>query len=354
MKQFLRAIIILFLVSATVVLFWPMAMPLFFGMIFFPVLYPTFKRLTDKFPKLNRSLAAIIVINLFLAIVLVPSVLIGIHGARITIEYLKDAQVSNTPEESLVNNQEKNIQKVDSILQNVNDKLGINIPPLEKTLRNNLKRVSTFLLGMLNDFLVAIPDFILAYVIVLLTLFFSLVETAALKAFFIKNTLLSPERSQKLLSSIFMCSRSVIISNVVTGATQATIVGLGALITKSGDFFVVSFITFILSFIPVVGAAPVAFGLGIYQLSIGNIGAGITMCVVGSFVGVVDNIIRPYLIRGTVDIHPFLSLIAILGGILLFGLPGLFIGPLVFSIVYEVLPLYIEEYKANDTERKNP
>jgi predicted PurR-regulated permease PerM len=61
--------------------------------------------------------------------------------------------------------------------------------------------------------------------------------------------------------------------------------------------------------------------------------------------GISDNLIRPFMgTLGEVNVHPLIGLLAIIGGVIMFGLPGLFIGPLVVSLSFGALPIIIEEY----------
>ena len=69
------------------------------------------------------------------------------------------------------------------------------------------------------------------------------------------------------------------------------------------------------------------------------------MLTIALVAGVSDNIIRPYLSsKGNVETNPIIGLIAIIGGVTMFGLPGLFIGPLVVSVFFGVLPIILDEY----------
>lgn len=142
-----------------------------------------------------------------------------------------------------------------------------------------------------------------------------------------------------------VCCREIFFSNLITGVLQASIVSIGALIFGVGDFFLVFFITFVFSFIPVIGAAPVAVLIGAICLLEARVGAGLSMMVVEGVAGLSDNIIRPVLgSLGELKAHPLIGFLAVIGGVISFGLPGLFIGPLVVSLSFGALPIIIQEY----------
>jgi predicted PurR-regulated permease PerM len=69
------------------------------------------------------------------------------------------------------------------------------------------------------------------------------------------------------------------------------------------------------------------------------------MSVVSIISGVADNIVRPYLTgQGEVQIHGFITFLAIIGGVLVMGLPGLFVGPLLALLTFGALPIILDDY----------
>ena len=59
-------------------------------------------------------------------------------------------------------------------------------------------------------------------------------------------------------------------------------------------------------------------------------------------VGSADNVIRPWVIAGRVEIHPLVLLFALIGGVASFGFLGLFLGPIVVSILMALLEMLPE------------
>jgi predicted PurR-regulated permease PerM len=64
-----------------------------------------------------------------------------------------------------------------------------------------------------------------------------------------------------------------------------------------------------------------------------------------AIVGVVDNLIRAYMIKGESSVHPIFIIFSILGGISLFGFWGVIFGPLIISIAVTILHIYELEYE---------
>jgi predicted PurR-regulated permease PerM len=110
-----------------------------------------------------------------------------------------------------------------------------------------------------------------------------------------------------------------------------------------------------LALIPLVGAFIVYIPAGIILILGGSIVKGIVVISFGILVSQVDNIVRPLLISGRASMHPLLLFFAILGGISLFGLLGLVVGPMVaasFIILLKIfeMRLHPEEEPAIETE----
>ena len=75
----------------------------------------------------------------------------------------------------------------------------------------------------------------------------------------------------------------------------------------------------------------------------GDHGWAIALGVWSAFVGTLDNFIRPALIKRGADLPFLLILAGVLGGLLTFGIVGLFIGPVVLAITYRLLEAWIAE-----------
>jgi predicted PurR-regulated permease PerM len=202
-----------------------------------------------------------------------------------------------------------------------------------------------FLSATFSEFVGELPTIFLVGFITILSVYFFLSESDRIRSLFDRYFYFNKENGDKFVLMFKVCCREVFFSNIITGILQSTIVSLGALYFDIGDFFLVFFITFVVSFIPIIGAAPVAAVLGLICITESRVGAGMGMMVVAAFSGISDNIIRPYLgSLGAVEVHPFIGLLAVIGGVIMFGLPGLFIGPMVVSLCFGALPIVIEEY----------
>lgn len=347
--QIFKILIIIALAVSVLILFTPFLLPVALGGILCVVIFPLYKKMTDK--NWNPTVAALTSLLIFSLVFAVPTSLVIVKGARVTSEFVQKTLESKKPQEQMVPDQQKNMAKIENFAEKTANMFGINIPDPSVVLNKAVNSVGSFVLNALTDFFKQLPDFVLAFFIALLTMYFGLIEHVKVQAIAKKYSFLSPRNAEKFIENIVISCRSVIFSNVVTGAIQSMIVATGAYFTKTGNFFVVGFVTFVFSFIPVIGAAPVAFALGAYALISGSTIQGIVMLIVGTIAGISDNFIRPLMLSGSGEVHPLWSLLGILGGIILFGLPGLFVGPLILSVSSSCLPIYIKDFR--ETAKKS-
>lgn len=95
------------------------------------------------------------------------------------------------------------------------------------------------------------------------------------------------------------------------------------------------------SLVPVVGSALIWVPISVSLMLSGHMGRGIFLIIFCSLiVGAVDNFVRPWLISGRAEMSGLLIFISVLGGIGVFGLLGVVLGPLVVALAANILDLY--------------
>jgi predicted PurR-regulated permease PerM len=98
------------------------------------------------------------------------------------------------------------------------------------------------------------------------------------------------------------------------------------------------------SIIPVVGASIIWIPSGLYLIFIGATWKGVFVLAWGTLViSAADNIIRPWVVSGKVELHPLVLLFFILGGVEAFGFIGLFLGPVIASVLTVLFKMFREE-----------
>ena len=201
-------------------------------------------------------------------------------------------------------------------------------------------KISPIILDKVTLILGSLPDLILSMFVFFCMLILFVLNAAKIKKYILGIAIL-PEYETNLITKSLQDSCSMIlISTLLIGALQAFIVAVGSSIFGYHEFFLIFLVTFFLSFIPVIGAAPVAALLALISFLTGNSGDGIGLIVVTVIAGSIDNILKPFVFSSTEDsLHPLVSLLGIIGAIIVFGLPGLLLGPLLSQITVHLVPL---------------
>jgi predicted PurR-regulated permease PerM len=130
--------------------------------------------------------------------------------------------------------------------------------------------------------------------------------------------------------------RGVALGVVVTALVQALIGGLGLLVAGVPFAPVLTALMFLLA-VAQIGAVPVLVVPIIWLYWTGSPGWGTFLLVVAIIAGSLDNVLRPILIRTGADLPLLLIFVGVIGGLIAFGLIGIFVGPLVLAVSYTLL-----------------
>lgn len=174
----------------------------------------------------------------------------------------------------------------------------------------------------------------------LIALFFLLVDGHRLVAWIEEVSPLREGQTAELLTDFRRTTSTVIRSAVLTALVQAVTSLVGYFIARAPQPILLALITFVLAFVPALGAAIIPVVVGVAMILGGHLLGGLFLIGWGIFVvGLVDNVVKPLFIKGGVEIHGAVIFFSLLGGIAAFGPVGLIVGPLVVSFFLAVVRL---------------
>lgn len=136
--------------------------------------------------------------------------------------------------------------------------------------------------------------------------------------------------------------RGIALGVVVTAVAQALLAGLGLLIAGIPFAAALTALVFILC-IAQVGPILVLGPAVVYLFWSGQTGWGVFLLVWTLVVGTMDNVLRPYLIKKGADLPLVLVFAGVLGGLMTFGLIGIFVGPVVLAVAHTLLEAWSEQ-----------
>jgi predicted PurR-regulated permease PerM len=134
--------------------------------------------------------------------------------------------------------------------------------------------------------------------------------------------------------------RAVALGIVVTAVVQALIGGIGLAVTGVPHSVLLTCIMLMLG-VAQIGPAPVLVGAVIWLYVNDQTFWGSVMVVWALVTMSLDNVLRPLLIKKGADLPLLLIIAGVIGGLLAFGLVGLFIGPVVLAVAYTLLTAWV-------------
>ena len=126
----------------------------------------------------------------------------------------------------------------------------------------------------------------------------------------------------------------------VTAVVQSVLAGVGlavAGVPYAGLLTVVIFVACLAQIGPVIVLVPAL----VWLYWSGETGWGTFLVVVTLVVGTLDNVLRPMLIRLGADLPLLLIFAGVIGGLLAFGLVGIFVGPVVLAVAYTLMQSWV-------------
>lgn len=147
---------------------------------------------------------------------------------------------------------------------------------------------------------------------------------------------LAGEQGRKSARLAAQAIRAVALGVVVTALIQSSLVGIGLVVVGAPFAAVLTALCFVLA-VAQIGPLPILIGVLIWAYS--QLGAvwGTAFLVWAVPCAAIDNVLRPLLIRRGADLPLLLIFSGVIGGLIAFGVIGLFIGPVVLAVGYTLL-----------------
>jgi predicted PurR-regulated permease PerM len=158
------------------------------------------------------------------------------------------------------------------------------------------------------------------------------------RRFFIR---LAGARGDRAVTLAGQAIRAVALGVVVTALIQTVLAGIGLALTGV-PFAAVLTAAIMLLCIAQLGPILVLAPAVAWLYWKGNVGLGTVLLVWTLVVGALDNVLRPILIRKGADLPLALILAGVIGGLIGFGIIGIFIGPVVLAVTYTLLVDWVE------------
>jgi len=155
-------------------------------------------------------------------------------------------------------------------------------------------------------------------------------------------------RVHDYLDAIGATTQAVVYALILGAIAQGTVAGIGYFFAGVEAPVLMGAITVLIALIPF--GAPLVWGsLALWMLINGHLGHGIFLMIWGLLiVSWVDNLVRPMVISNATRMPFLLVVFGVLGGVLAFGLVGLFIGPVLLAVSLAIWREWLEEHQQKE------
>lgn len=199
------------------------------------------------------------------------------------------------------------------------------------------KELFTLIPGGLSNVVTVAADF----VIMAFSIFFILKDSAAFLGKIRDFMPFSEEQKDRLGRQINGIIVSTIYGGVVVAVVQGIIGGVSYAVLGMRSPVLWGLATAVASFVPLFGTAVVWGTICLYYIFTGMTAKAVILLVIGVFcISMVDSVLKPLIIGARTRMHILVIFFSVLGGINLFGLIGLIMGPLVVALFLSVLEIY--------------
>lgn len=344
LKQNFHLIISLFLKLLFILLFIPFYKPIVLAALFAFALVPFVNNIKLKMRLKNDSWAVIISLSFISAIFFIPISILSIFG----LYELNQIRSLGNENLQILDYLHSIGNKLNNLVQSLSGQFGFQINQYFE-INEVIGKFSTLAFDLLAQIIKDLPQYFLNYLIFIFSLFFLLQNKLQISSFFKKQEFLSLTQWSQLNEVFIKACYNVLISALVVSATQALIISTASLLTEQNQFLIIFVITFFFAFIPVIGSVPVSGSMIIYFLINENYSSATIIFMAALFAGISDNFIRAFMMKNEFEVHPFISLLSLIGAISIFGFSGLFLGPLISNLAFKINDIFSHSKEKDST-----
>jgi predicted PurR-regulated permease PerM len=212
---------------------------------------------------------------------------------------------------------------------------------LPELVRQGASRAGEYMATELGEVIRNIVVFLFELFVTLFALFYFLRDGDSMLNRFRHFLPFEETMTERMLAEARELIFASVTTSLVIAAVQGIICGGAFAIVGLGSPVFWGVVMGFLSLLPVVGAWPVWIPAAIWLFSTGHAGrALILIAICGALGATIDNILRPVLLGGRASLNGLLVFISVLGGIAVFGVLGVVLGPIVVATAVGILDVY--------------
>ncbi len=233
-------------------------------------------------------------------------------------------------------------------LQEVLAEYGVNFEPpdIAELVSNMSKTVGMFIYGKASAWAANIMNFAWQFCILILVVFFLLIEMEKLMDFLTKLSPLPDDQDRLLMHKFMEISGVILVGNGLSGLFQGTLGGFFFVLMGLKSPVLWGAVMAVLAFLPIFGIGLILVPTAFILLLNGLVVKAVVTLVFYIFLSFsVEYLVKPKFVGSQVKMHTLLVFLAIIGGMSLFGVLGIIYGPLIVTAFLTLSDMYLHEYQ---------
>ena len=338
-RYFLALFMLTFLLMGR--LLWPFASILIISLLLVNLFRPVYHGLSRRSSKHFASLITCVLIVVLVFVPLIFFVIALSKEAMAYAQYLKSINLAEQIKGLIQNN------TLLAAAQTHLDEMGFTLraDDLSANLSGYASQAALFMYNMASAWAANILMFMVAFALMIVVIFFLLVDCDRLLDFILRLSPLPDKQNQQLIEKFQQIAQAILVGNGICGLLQGVVGGLLFVYFDFSSPVLWGMIMGMAAFLPIVGIGLVLLPAALVVLLNGHTSQAIFIVVFYLALSMsVDYLVKPQLVGRKVNMHPILVFLGILGGMKLFGVLGIVYGPLIITGFLTMADIYLENY----------
>ena len=201
-------------------------------------------------------------------------------------------------------------------------------------------KTTSSLMNSSSNLILNFPTLFLQLLVAFFTFFFVLRDKEDLIEY-IKSLIPFPKEVEKrLFKSSKDLTISILYGQVLLGMIQGITVGIGFFIFGVPSAVLLTILAAFAGMFPIIGTTIVWVPVAIYLLIAGNTVSALGVVLFGLIASIIEGLFKPIFISRRAKMNTVLIVLGMVGGILLFGLLGIILGPLILAYLFIIIEAY--------------
>lgn len=296
--------------------------------IFAITLNPLFNRI-NRFLGGHRGISAIVVILLFALVIIGPF-------SVLTTQVLSESR--DLYNQLTDGTQIDYINKLTTAIEGPVQKF---YPSFELNINEYASFWADFLTSHLSSIVSSVISIVTGIVLIFISLYFLLKDGRKFKKVLVILSPLGDEYDEQIFLKIKHTIIATVKGVLLVAIVQGLLAGIGMKLFGVPNPALWGSVSAVMSLVPGLGTALVFIPVVSYMFIIGNIPYAIGLTLWGVLiVGLVDNLLTPYLYSRGIEVHQLIMLFAVLGGLVVFGPVGFIFGPIMLALFFALIDIY--------------